>query len=288
MGDNGKNVGCSIVLFLASLITGFCLLGANLSWGLLLISAPFLLATMYGVFASDWLSERPPLYFLSILICIGAVIGGLLLIWEYPVWGAVIMFSPMGLILLLGLVFLLAAGIGGTVGAVLSESDISIEDMSGEDYEKFVAEYLSQNGYKNISLTRSSGDFGADIIANNEANVRVCVQCKKYSQPVGIKAVQEVFSAKAYYGCARAMVITNTSFTTAAKKLAKQTGVELLGGVAPRVKRSAAAPAYAPAPPSAPPQPTYEAQKTYDDDDDDDLEWIDRLEELDILLDDWE
>jgi len=101
------------------------------------------------------------------------------------------------------------------------------EDMPGLEYEYYVAEQLRAKGFKKVEVTKASGDFGADILAEDSDHSLVCVQCKKYSKPVGIKAVQEVIGAKAYYKGARAIVITNASFTPAARDLAKRSGVEL-------------------------------------------------------------
>jgi restriction system protein len=53
------------------------------------------------------------------------------------------------------------------------------------------------------------------------------IQAKRYSKPVGNKAVQEVIAAKAYYRCDEALVISNNSYTKSAKDLAQKVGVSL-------------------------------------------------------------
>lgn len=72
-----------------------------------------------------------------------------------------------------------------------------------------------------------SGDYGADVIARGFLFTKIVVQCKHYSKPVGVRAVQEVNAARQYYGASRAAVATNTTFTKQAKMLAKRCGVEL-------------------------------------------------------------
>lgn len=99
--------------------------------------------------------------------------------------------------------------------------------ISPYDYEECVAEYLKQSGYKNVYTTKKSGDYGADVIGISPKGERVCVQCKKYNSPVGVKAVQEIYSAKAYYKCELAYVVTTSSFTPQAQELAAKTGVRL-------------------------------------------------------------
>lgn len=102
-----------------------------------------------------------------------------------------------------------------------------LASMSGPDFEQYVGRRLKGMGYSNVRVTQTSGDFGADVIATDSNGETVCIQCKHYSKPVGIKAVQEIYSAKQYYNCDKAMVITNSTYTTAAIDLAKKTGVDL-------------------------------------------------------------
>lgn len=100
--------------------------------------------------------------------------------------------------------------------------------MSGQEYEQYCAKRLGQEGYRSLSLTPDSGDFGADIIGYTRRGQRVCFQCKKWDSSVGVSAVQEVLAAKVYYEADKAVVLTNSTFTPAARKLAKSGNVELV------------------------------------------------------------
>ncbi len=102
--------------------------------------------------------------------------------------------------------------------------------MNGYDYEYVVAQYLKKQGYKNVNVTKASGDYGIDITAYKDEH-KYAVQCKCYSQPVGISAVQEVVAGKAMYNCDKAMVVTNNTYTNAAIELARKNDVVLLSGV---------------------------------------------------------
>ena len=102
--------------------------------------------------------------------------------------------------------------------------------VSGHEYEYMVAKYLRKHGYHGVSVTKASGDFGADVIAKKGFK-KYAVQCKYYSSPVGVAAVQEVTAAKAHYGCNAAMVVTNSTFTPAARKLAEENNVKLMSGI---------------------------------------------------------
>jgi len=111
--------------------------------------------------------------------------------------------------------------------SIENPSKTHINDIQdGYEYEEYVAKLLRQHGW-NARVTKGSGDQGADIIANKD-NTKAAVQCKFYTNPVGNQSVQEVFAAQAYYGCDKAYVITNSTFTPSAKQLANKSGVDLL------------------------------------------------------------
>ena len=105
--------------------------------------------------------------------------------------------------------------------------------MNGKDYEKQCADYLRSRGYKHVRRTGNSSDYGVDIVAVRHRH-RYAVQCKFYSRPVGVSAVQQVVGGMAYYDCDRALVITNNSFTRQARELAEKNDVELL----PNIRRT--------------------------------------------------
>lgn len=102
----------------------------------------------------------------------------------------------------------------------------SAEELDPLEYEEFCAKVLNEYGWK-AGTTKASGDQGADVVAEYKGIV-VVLQCKKYSQPVGNKAVQEVFSAKEYYRAKRAVVVSNASYTQSARQLAEIVDVQLI------------------------------------------------------------
>lgn len=103
-----------------------------------------------------------------------------------------------------------------------------IDTMSadGWKFEQYAADILRLIGYSNVTVTTGSGDYGIDILAEREG-VTYAIQCKCYSNPVGNKAVQEAFSGKEYYKKMVAVVLTNSTFTSAALKTAAETRVLL-------------------------------------------------------------
>lgn len=105
---------------------------------------------------------------------------------------------------------------------------IPISLMSPLEYEDYIAAYVKRKGYINVHTTKVSGDFGADVLCESPTGRKICIQCKHYSKPVGIEAVQQVLSAKVYYECEEAWVCASDVFTLAAQEMASKTGVKLL------------------------------------------------------------
>jgi hypothetical protein len=97
---------------------------------------------------------------------------------------------------------------------------------TGPDYEVYVAGILRAGDWQ-AELTPRTGDHGADIIATRDGK-RVAVQCKFYSSPVGNKSVQEIYSAKDFYACDAAVVVSNAEYTRHARKIAASLNVALL------------------------------------------------------------
>lgn len=102
------------------------------------------------------------------------------------------------------------------------------ERMTGLEYEHYCAKRLALEGFSNLVVTSGSGDYGADIIGYDLKGRKICFQCKKHESSVGVSAVQEVLAAKVYYNADRAAVLTTSTFTPAARKLAKSGNVELI------------------------------------------------------------
>lgn len=100
------------------------------------------------------------------------------------------------------------------------------EDMSGEEYEAFCSKKLQECGWE-TNQTLKSNDQGVDIVAVKNG-IRLCVQCKRYSSPVGNSAVQEEVAGMGFYKGTRSAVISNAGFTQQAESLARSNNVLLL------------------------------------------------------------
>ena len=98
--------------------------------------------------------------------------------------------------------------------------------MDGLQFEHRCAELLRYRGFHKVTVTKGSGDQGIDILAQKNG-LKYGIQCKYYSHPVGNKAIQEAYAGADFYDCDAAMVMTNNTFTRAARELAEKLEVEL-------------------------------------------------------------
>ncbi len=101
----------------------------------------------------------------------------------------------------------------------------AVDHMSGEEFEKYLKAHFERLGYK-VKSVGGKGDFGADLVCKKD-NETTIIQAKRYKNPVGIEAVQQISAARAYYKADKLMVVTNSYYTKAAKELAKSNNVEL-------------------------------------------------------------
>jgi HJR/Mrr/RecB family endonuclease len=92
-----------------------------------------------------------------------------------------------------------------------------VDAMTGLEFEKHVAKYLRDQGYK-TKLTEKY-DLGIDIVAV-KGGIRYGVQVKRHKGVVGANAVRQAVTALNLYDCDRAMVITNNYFSKTAIRLA--------------------------------------------------------------------
>jgi restriction system protein len=110
--------------------------------------------------------------------------------------------------------------------ARLERSGIAeIDAMEGRMFEHYLETLFTRLGY-HVESTQYRGDYGADLVIERDG-FRVAVQAKRYSKPVGLRAVQEVLGSKGTYRCDAAMVVSNQAYTPQARRLAADNDVEL-------------------------------------------------------------
>lgn len=100
---------------------------------------------------------------------------------------------------------------------------ILLNELTGSEFERFLAELFLAIGYE-VEMTPGGSDQGADLVLRDPGGERMVVQAKRYKQPVGNAAVQELLGGMTYYGCTRGLVVTTSQFTRSAKDLAAKHG----------------------------------------------------------------
>jgi len=97
----------------------------------------------------------------------------------------------------------------------------SLDEIEGHEFEYYCAELLKKRGFIDVTVTKGSGDYGVDVLAEKDG-VTYAIQCKAYATPVGVKAVQEAYAGKEFYDRMVGAVLTNQYFTKPAVEAAKK------------------------------------------------------------------
>ncbi len=120
-----------------------------------------------------------------------------------------------------GVVLAVAAGVLVCRQFRVSARRRELDAMDGLDFEYYCADLLAADGFVDVKVTRSSGDYGVDILAEKDG-VTYAIQCKRYTGLVGIKAVQEAYAGRDYYDRMVGAVLTNQYFTKPAVQAARK------------------------------------------------------------------
>ncbi len=107
-----------------------------------------------------------------------------------------------------------------------NRDNTGMDELEGHDFEYYCADLLKNDGFDEVEVTKGSGDFGVDILAQKEG-ITYAFQCKCYDKPIGVKAVQEIYAGRDYYGRMVGIVMTNQYFTEPAETMAKRLNIIL-------------------------------------------------------------
>ena len=103
---------------------------------------------------------------------------------------------------------------------------LPLDEMEGHDFEYYCAGLLEDMGFLEVEVTKGSGDFGADILAEKDG-ISYAFQCKCYDKPIGVKAVEEIYAGRDFYDRMVGVVMTNQYFTQPAVEMAKKLNILL-------------------------------------------------------------
>ena len=125
---------------------------------------------------------------------------------------------------IIGIVLILSAISIVVLSYIRRNKKINPEDfdlLEGHEFEYYCAEVLRKKGFIEVEVTKGSGDYGADILAEKDG-VTYAIQCKCYTAPIGVKAIQEAYAGRDYYDRMVGAVLTNQYFTSPAVEAAKK------------------------------------------------------------------
>ncbi|RUT30692.1 restriction endonuclease [Paenibacillus zeisoli] len=117
---------------------------------------------------------------------------------------------------------------------IIDPMKVSIKDIDrmedGKEFEEYLYRLFLALGYEDAYKTVSSRDFGADLVFTDRDGERNVIQAKRYaeSNPVGLSAVQEIYTSMRYYGASKSTVIASSRYTEACEILASCNGVRLI------------------------------------------------------------
>jgi restriction system protein len=158
----------------------------------------------------------------AVLVAVGTVALG-------APWRWALVAGAVGPLLVVPATRFLAAAVSGAFTPSAREDAAGrAQDMSGTEFEDYVARVARSSGLP-VIMTPLSGDWGVDLIVGRRPD-RLAIQCKRVSRPVGPAAVQEVVAGAPMQDCTRTMVVTNHEYTPAARRLAERHGCRLVDG----------------------------------------------------------
>lgn len=99
-------------------------------------------------------------------------------------------------------------------------------DTTPQEYELVCSSLLGRAGW-DTRTTKATGDQGIDVVAEH-AGLKLVLQCKLHSRPVGNAAVQEIVAGRHFESAQFAAVVSTADYTPAARELAAATDVHLL------------------------------------------------------------
>ena len=108
---------------------------------------------------------------------------------------------------------------------ILASGIYDIDRMDGEKFEEYMLAWFRSQGYSGY-LTRTSGDYGADLVIEKRG-VKMVVQAKCWKSHVGIASVQQIVGAIKHYKAHKGLVVINNIFTKNAISLANSNEIEL-------------------------------------------------------------
>ncbi len=134
--------------------------------------------------------------------------------------------ATLKIIMIIVIVIVLALAIVLIVRNIIRSRPHKMDELEGHEFEYYCADLLKKQGFLDVEVTKGSGDFGADILAEKDG-VTYAFQCKCYDKPIGVHAIEEIYAGRDYYDRMVGVVMTNQYFTAPAVKMAEKFNILL-------------------------------------------------------------
>jgi hypothetical protein len=99
--------------------------------------------------------------------------------------------------------------------------------LSGYQFEMEITKIL-QPFFKEVILTKGSGDGGVDIIINNYDETRIIIQCKAHKKPIGPESVRALVGVMGQFNATKGVFIALGGFSKGAKEVAMYAGLYMM------------------------------------------------------------
>ncbi len=106
-----------------------------------------------------------------------------------------------------------------------------LNQLEWKRFEEVVSEYYTLLGYRS-EVTRMGADGGVDVVLYQQGaeTPAIIVQCKSWSQKIGVKAVRELYGVMAAEGIEYGIFATTSAYTQEAISWAVGKRLQLLAG----------------------------------------------------------
>jgi len=101
-----------------------------------------------------------------------------------------------------------------------------IDQMEGLEFERWLGELFKRQGYK-VQNTPGSNDYGADLILEKFGK-KIVIQAKRYNGTVPNSAIQEAHTAKQYFDCDEAWIVTQSKLSRNSIAMAQKLKVKVI------------------------------------------------------------
>ncbi|WP_201007255.1 restriction endonuclease [Paenibacillus glycanilyticus] len=109
---------------------------------------------------------------------------------------------------------------------------IPLNELNGVEFERLLALYFRDQGYKVHEVGVGGNDGGVDLVIIDKRGEKTAVQAKCYADHnlVPVQTVRELVGAKRNHDCILTLLVTTSDLTGPAKKEAEQFRVEYWHG----------------------------------------------------------